>query len=265
MQRKRGMLWLTSGVLLALMAGVLTFRLLAQATEAAAQAQEVSLSPVVVAVQDIPLRSVINEAQVSIKQVPTELVPAGAAVSLIDVVGKITRQDIAAGEVILTRRLVDPTIKGRDLAFTMPEDMVVLALPANDLMSRIGALKPGDKVDLLFSLDVGGQAAEQLVTLNAIQNLEIAAMALPPALGGSPTNAKDDKSLALTNEGALLFAVSAQDALTLKFLKDSGAIMDVALRAPTSEQLLEAETVDLPYMADRYRFTTKSTSVTGGQ
>jgi len=90
-------------------------------------------------------------------------------------------------------------------------------------------------------------------------------MALPPALGGSPTNAKDDKSLTLTNEGALLFAVSAQDALTLKFLKDSGAIMDVALRAPTSEQLLEAETVDLPYMADRYRFTTKSIGATGGQ
>ena len=102
MQRKRGMLWLTSGLLLALMAGVLTFRLLAQATEAAAQAQEVSFSPVVVAVQDIPLRSVINEAQVTIKQVPMELVPAGAAVSLVDVVGKISRQDIAAGEVVLT-------------------------------------------------------------------------------------------------------------------------------------------------------------------
>ena len=116
-----------------------------------------------------------------------------------------------------------------------------------------------------FSLDVGGAGEAKIVTLNAIQNLEIAAMALPPALAGSPANAKDDKSLALTNEEALLFAVSAQDALTLKFLKDSGAIMDVALRAPTSEQLLEAETVDLPYMADRYRFTTRSIGAAGGQ
>jgi len=257
MQRKRGWIWLTSGIVLALLAGLLSFRMLAQAAAAASQAQQIEMSSVVVVVQDIPLRSVIQEGQVAVKQVPTELVPAGAAVSLADVVGKIARQEMAAGEIVLTRRLVEPTVKGRDIAFVMPEDKVVIALPASDLMSQLGFLKPGDRVDLLFTVRVPSAGEEKLVTLNAIQNLEIAAMAMPPLLSESNLNIQEEQgpTTVLSNKGALLFAVSAQDALTIKFLKDSGAILDVALRAPTSEQMLEAETVDMSYMSDRYKFS----------
>ena len=257
MQRKRGWIWLTSGIVLALLAGLLSFRMLAQAAAAASQAQQIEMSSVVVVVQDIPLRSVIQEGQVAVKQVPTELVPAGAAVSLADVVGKIARQEMAAGEIVLTRRLVEPTVKGRDIAFVMPEDKVVIALPASDLMSQLGFLKPGDRVDLLFTVRVPSVGEEKLVTLNAIQNLEIAAMAMPPLLSESNLNIQEEQgpTTVLSNKGALLFAVSAQDALTIKFLKDSGAILDVALRAPTSEQMLEAETVDMSYMSDRYKFS----------
>ncbi len=254
MQRKRGMIWLITGLLFALLAGVLTFRILAQATEAASEVQEVHLSPVVVALQDIPLRTVIEESQVSVKQIPTELVPEGAATSISDVVGKIPKQNIAAGEILLLQRLVEPTVKGKDIAFTMPEDKVVIALPASDLMSRVGFLKPGDRVDLLFTLPVPDTAGERLYTLDAIQNLEIVGMAMPPLLSKQGSG-EAQPQIALANEGVLFFAVSAQDALTIKFLKDSGAIMDIALRAPTSEQLLEAETVDLPYIFDRYQFS----------
>ncbi|HEY64584.1 MAG TPA: Flp pilus assembly protein CpaB [Caldilineae bacterium] len=254
MQRRRGMIWLLTGVLFALLAGVLTFRVLAQATATAAEVPQLDITAVVVALQDIPQRTEINESQVGIKEVPTELVPAGAATSLTDVVGKIVTQDVAAGEIILMHRLVEPTVKGRNVVFTMPEDKVIIALPASDLMSRVGFLKPGDRVDLLFSLSVPGQGTDQLYTMDVIQNLEIVGMVMPPLLAkqGDKTKVEARPSTALTNQGVLLFAVSAQDALTIKFLKDSGAIMDIALRAPTSEQRLEAETVDMSYVANRF-------------
>ncbi|MCD6289254.1 MAG: Flp pilus assembly protein CpaB [Anaerolineae bacterium] len=253
MQRRRGLIWLSTGLLLAILAGLLTFRVLTQATEAASQAQEIVTRPVVVAVQDIPMRTVINEAQVSIKEIPEEMIPSGAATAITDVVGKITRQDIAAGEVILTQRLVEPTVKGRDVALTMPEDKVIIALPASDLMSKTGFLKPGDKVDLLFSLP--DQTGEGLITVDAMQNLEIEAMVTPPLLapkGDSKSSLKP--TTALTNEGVLFFAVSAQDALTIKYLRDSGAIMDIVLRAPTSEQMLNTKAVDFSYVSNRYQF-----------
>ncbi len=268
MQRKRGWLWLTTGILLALLAGVLTFRTLEQATQAAtqAQAQEIDMRPVVVAVQDIPMRTEIKESQVAVKKVPTELVPLGAATVLDDVVGKIARQDIAAGEIVLTRRLVEPTVTGHDVVFTMPEDKVLIALPAADLMSRIGFLKPGDRVDLLFTIAVPDQKGdERLVTIDALQNLEITAIAMPPlqARASDKTKTTRRPGTILANEGVLMFAVDPQDALTLKYLKDSGAIMDVALRAPTNEQQFITEPVDRTYVEDRYQIIEPSFMLEG--
>ncbi|GAB4557702.1 MAG: hypothetical protein Kow0047_02230 [Anaerolineae bacterium] len=255
MQRKRGWLWLTTGFLMAVLAGVLTFRLLTQAVAAASEAQEIDMSPAVVALRDIPLRAVVDETAITVKQIPTELIPAGAARSIAEVVGKVSRQEIAAGEIVLTTRLVDPNIRGRDIAFVIPDDKVVFALPANDLLSKVGFLKAGDRVDLLFSLTVPSTGDDKVITINAIQNVEIMGIVAPPSLSAPGVAAPDPgRVTALSNEGVLLFAVSAQDALTLKFLKDSGAIMDVALRAPTGELLLETEPVDLMYLADRYQF-----------
>ena len=218
------------------------------------------MTPVVVAVQDIPMRTEIKESQVAVKKIPAELVPADAAKSLDEVVGKTSKWDFVAGEIILTRRLADPTLRGPDIVFTMPEDKVLIALPASDLMSRIGFLKPGDRVDLLFTISVPKPTSgDEPVTINAIQNLEIAAMAVPPLEARSGSKGIKGPATALANRGVLLFAVSPQDALTLKFLKDSGAIMDVVLRVPTSEQRFEVEAVDLPYIQDRYQITEPGT------
>ncbi len=47
--------------------------------------------------------------------------------------------------------------------------------------------------------------------------------------------------------------VSPQDALVLKYVKDSGGVLDVVLRAPGSEQPFEAGPVDFDYVINRYR------------
>jgi pilus assembly protein CpaB len=50
-----------------------------------------------------------------------------------------------------------------------------------------------------------------------------------------------------------LLALSPQDALVLKHLKDSGAVIDIVLRAPTSNQNFELDPVMPDYLIDRYR------------
>jgi hypothetical protein len=54
---------------------------------------------------------------------------------------------------------------------------------------------------------------------------------------------------------AYLLALAPQDALTLKHLNDSGAKFDFVLRAPTSTQLFELQTVNSDYLVDRYELT----------
>jgi hypothetical protein len=51
---------------------------------------------------------------------------------------------------------------------------------------------------------------------------------------------------------AILIAMEPQDALTLKHLVDMGAIIDLALRAPTWEEPFETEMVNMDYLLDRF-------------
>ena len=59
--------------------------------------------------------------------------------------------DIYPGEVVLSMRLADPDVVGENVAFVMDQDKVVFALPPEDLMSSIGMLKAGDRIDILLS------------------------------------------------------------------------------------------------------------------
>ena len=47
-------------------------------------------------------------------------------------------------------------------------------------------------------------------------------------------------------------ALSPQDALVLKHIKDAGGIIDIVLRAPTSEARFELSPVMAEYLRDRF-------------
>jgi Flp pilus assembly protein CpaB len=123
-----------------------------------------------------------------------------------------------------------------------------MAIPPADLMSKVGILKPGDHVDLLFTLNLpattaGGEAQqEEQSTFSLLQNITIAAIV------GQPT-ANNQASAA---PQALLLTIAPQDALVLKYAQDTGGILDIVLRAPGVEGPFETEPVDAGYMIDRY-------------
>jgi len=264
MKRRGGILWLSTAFILAVLAALLTMRFLNDAVPSSAPgSDDVVTAPVVVARNDVPMRTLLSDDVVVIRQVPPELVPVGAATMLEQVLGKINMSDLVMGEVVLTRRLADPAKKGVDILFTMSEDKIVIALPGNDLMSRAGLLRPGDKVDILYSLEMEAASGNGLVTFEALQNQEITAIVLPGlaaeavgglgGMGGSADVAEDMGGGSEVAGKVILLAVDPQDALVLKYLKDAGGILDFALRVPTSEQFMRTEPVTEDYLADRYR------------
>ena len=196
------------------------------------------------------------------------MAPEGAVSALAGATGKITLVELYPGEIILAQRLVDPNVISGDgrLALVLEGDDVLMAFPASDLMSRTGVLKPGDHVDLLFSLDfpanravaraaaaagsseaAGGGAAGQekeKATFDLLQNTTIAAIVTGKATEGGTQN---------TAPEGILLTVSPQDTLVLKYVKDSGGVLDVVVRAPGSEQPFEAGPVDFDYVINRYR------------
>jgi hypothetical protein len=201
-----------------------------------------------------------------------------------DVIGQISMIEMTAGEILMRHHLADPTNIGtQDLGFIIEEDQVVMAFPATDLMSQVDVLQAGDLVDILMSVEVPvlpdetsglvaseGQAAEEdetLFTFNALQRVTIQAIVIEvlpeqrttgaattttrTTLGGTPAPTATPGPERLEAQ-AILVALSQQDALVLKHLKDAGGIADIVLRAPTADRIFDLEAVSAEYLKDRY-------------
>jgi pilus assembly protein CpaB len=267
MGRKTAWIWLVLGAVLSITAGVFTYKTVSVAQSMSVAKPNVSTVPVLVLSHDVPARAVVKEKDVEVKEMPSDLVPKDAVKSKDEAVGKIARVPLLAGEVLVSDRLVSPTATGKDVAFIMPEDYVVVAIPASDLISRSDILEPGDKVDIMVSLDTGdGASNANIVTLDALQNVVIQGVLVGKISDiGNSTSAQGegngDRAKVLPPEG-LLIAVSPQDALVIKFFKDSGGMFDLALRAPTNGKASETEPVDLKYLMDRYQVELPQPSIT---
>jgi Flp pilus assembly protein CpaB len=289
--KRRGWIWIGGGIFLALLAGVLVFLVIVRATAPSGQAlmpqDEGPRVRVVVSAREIPRHTVIEATDISVKGVPAGAVPDEAMLDGVEgVVGKIAQRNISAGEVIVAGALATYTPgTGEEVAFTTLGDRVVVArenevlfaIPPLDLMST-EFLVEGNHVDVMVSLpqetkgpaprsasaeedaqEEAGGAAQELLTAYTIQNAQVAAVkydAPDVSKGAPPVPGGGEGSEADSSNGvrqALLVALDPQDALVLKHLIDKGAMIDVALRAPTSEQFFDTQPIDRDYLFDRYR------------
>ncbi|MGC8786699.1 MAG: Flp pilus assembly protein CpaB [Anaerolineae bacterium] len=252
MKRRAGCIWIAAGVVLALLAGVLAFWAVLQASsQATAPAARTPTVEVVVASRAIGMREIILPEDIEVRAAPVDIVPENAIRKVDEVVGWVTLNSLAPGEMILSSDIVSPTVQGGYFAFTMDKTKVAMAFPADDLMSSNNLLKPGDHVDLLFSIEVQETDATsgELVTFNALQNLEIAAIVQPQDLETQAKAEVGGKARPL----AIVFALDPQDALVLKHLHDMGGVVDIVLRAPEAKERFSTQPVNQKYLIDRYQ------------
>jgi len=250
-----------AGGLVAVLAGLVAmFALRSAVTTVQVPAVEAPLTrPVVVATHLVARRTVLSETDVEIRELPEDAIRSGAVVKTEDAVGRITLTELNEGEIILAQNLLEITAEGApqegevSLAEALEEDEVAVALPATDLMSRFGVVMPGDKVDILFSVNVVGKTLEEevprggLVALTTVQDLEILQI-----VALKPTVVEEGEEGEQPSERLLILIADPQQAVIIKYLKDSGGVIDFALRAPTSEQLFDTEPVTINYLARRY-------------
>ncbi len=116
---------------------------------------------VVVAKLPIPVGYRLTEDMLVIEQRPTTNVALQGGyvfTDVSDVVGKIARVQIARGQEILTPMLaLDPTDVaqfGSDLALFIPFGEVAVAFPIDAESGAAFAMRPGDKVDLIMTMQV---------------------------------------------------------------------------------------------------------------
>jgi Flp pilus assembly protein CpaB len=238
-------LWFAGGLLLAGIAGVLAFVTLLQAANARQAVPEAPTVQVLVAARDLPLHTVLAEGDVTRREVAPEMVPEDALTDPEEAVGQMVVVDIARDEVILRRRLLEPDYLGPNVALVMDPERVVIAFPIFDLLSTLDILRPGDRVDMVFTVvpsTMGPELSEAKTTLTVMSDVVVAAVVrgADGQQDGAPR--------------ALLLAFEPQDALTVKYFQDIGAGVDLLLRSPAAaEGPFETVPVDADYVLQRFR------------
>jgi Flp pilus assembly protein CpaB len=237
-------LWIAAGLLLALIAGAATFVFIAQMSVSNQPAPEPPKQQVLVAARDLPLRTVLAAGDLKLQEVPPEMVPEGAVTDVQEAVGMLTMVDMTRGEIILASRLIAPDYVGPKAAFVMDPARVIVAFAATDLLGSLDVVRPGDRVDLMFTFDFSAarpdiQSARN--TLFVLQDVGVAAVIRGQGEGNQAGPPR-----------AFLFALDPQDALTLKAFRDQGGAADLALRSPSAEGEWESVPVDGDYLLERY-------------
>jgi len=248
--RRGGFFLILLGLVLAAAAGLSVFQL----SQKSAQAAKVEMVKVVVMAQDVPERTVLEAGSLAVKTVPAELVPPGAITEPSEAIGKMAAARLYAGEVLLAAKLA-ATNGQSGLSYTLAPGQVVITWPASDIITT-GAIHAGDTVDVLVTRIPPDERAstgepvtkDPVTTQTTMQNLRVLAVgSVAPAVQSS--NKEDSSSVPLVT-----FAVSHQDAVILKALKDSQQFkLEMVLRAAGDDKIVETEPVTLDSLLEKYR------------
>ena len=238
-----------AGLFLAVTAGVMAFITIQRVMNAPKAVEEPPRVKALVAARDIATHTLVADQDVTLRDVPPELVPEGGLADPREAVGKLTTRDIARGEIILGCDLLAPDYVGPQAALVMDPKQVIIAFPAGDLLSSSDVVRPGDRVDLMFTFDfskTNPEMATNLTALTVLQDVRVAGIIYGPA-------AEQQKVSGHGPARALLLALDPQDALVLKYFRDAGAAVDLALRSPAAQGPFEVTPVDDEYLLQRYR------------
>jgi Flp pilus assembly protein CpaB len=275
-QRKRlGYILIGGGLMLALLVGFMVY---SQVSEAERVKASLPTARVVIATADIPPHSEIAASMVNVRTVPDELVQAGSATKVEDVVGKFTPDAITKGAVINTQKIGPVAVKNAP-SFRIEKGKVMYVMPVSFAgsqfsLAQVNALRSGDRVDLLYTTinSPQGLTADQrdevrsnpipyLQTRIMLQDLRIQEIgsyasdgSLVPATG-DPSAKGATPSISGAN---IIFIVKPEEALVLKWLKDAATYykdsnIEMVLRSPADEEQADNNlVVNFNYMREKY-------------
>lgn len=257
-KRRTGVLLIVVGIVIAAAVGLSVY----VTVQKGSGPVTIPMRNVVVATLSIPERTVLQDASLELRSVPADLVPGGALTSLDQVVGRMNYVPIFPNQVILTPMLADT--KGQSgVSFTLEKGEVLISFPATDIVNT-GSVRAGDRVDILVTIrppdlsassQTGSPGAEDPrpnavkvdTTQFNLQNLRVVTIgALASSTPRAQSRGTDPSEL-------ITFAVSRENALILKALKDSPeVVVELALRAAGDEETQKTAPVTIDGLVQKY-------------
>jgi Flp pilus assembly protein CpaB len=246
------------------------------------------MTEAVVALQDIPAYTDIPAEAVGMREIAqskltNHLLAAEA------VVGQRAGRTILRGSFIMSDWIVDPEAvvrEGKNASLNITPDAegrprVAMAFETTELGGVAGAIQNGDFVDILISYQLVDTELELpeakppalegcpvdcpqpqvLLAQLLLQDVEVyrvGAWLIPtptPAPEGEEAAPEEAPVAEPIRSKTLTLLVTQQDALVLKFARESGASIDLVLRGLDDHARARTETVSLQYVMARFEIT----------
>lgn len=195
----------------------------------------VSLKPLVIVKTNIPARSVIEAGQLVIKDVPEQGYPQGGYSTIQNIVGSVALLNLSTGDLIVSSMLEHQNSQnsingstGSNTALTVPDGKRAVAIPIA-LVSGVGyAVKPGDHVDILVTMDIKDSSPNsQAVTVTSLAAQDVLVLSVGESITGDKAKV-DTKSYTL--------ALSVPQALVVTFASEKGSLR-LLLRNPANKEI----------------------------
>jgi len=216
--RKRKLLLIAAA--LGLMAAVLTYTFI-RTIEDTGDVQEVREVGVMIANTDIPSGTEVTAGMLRLAQVAETARHPDAARTPNQVIGRITKVPIVRGEQVLDSRLLPAGVRP-SLTFVIPSGTRPISVAVNEVVGVAGFVKPGDRVDVLATMD--SPDSDSAVTTTVLQNVEVLAIA-------QDMEERVDKEPKVTTTVTL--AVTLAEAQRLTLAEETG-VLRLALRPETA-------------------------------
>ncbi|OLN33639.1 Flp pilus assembly protein CpaB [Desulfosporosinus metallidurans] len=222
--------------LLALICGLIAAGSMYFYLHGATRNPSVSLKPLVVVKTNIQARSVIEASQLVVKDVPVQGYPQGGFSSIQNVVGSVALLNLSAGDLVLSamlQRLNTQTSDTRNpaggtTALTVPDGKRAVAIPIG-LVSGVGyAVKPGDHVDILVTMDIKDSSPNpQVVTATTLAAQDVLVLSVGESITGDKAKV-DTKSYTM--------ALSVPQAMAVTYGSEKGSLR-LLLRNPANSNI----------------------------
>ncbi len=212
--------------------------------------QNAQLKPLVVAVQNIPSRTVLQPSQLEIKNIPVAGYPQGGASSLQEVSGKILLVGVKKGDILLSPMLEGSSNSGsyanassNSYSLAVPEGKRALAIPMN-LVGSVGyKVQPGDHVDVLVTIDVKDGQDNKTITTLAAQDVLVL----------NTGNNTSKEGVQAASSGAYILALNVSQAMSVTLGSEKGSIR-LLLRNPANKETWNEAPIDSRIYSDSNYF-----------
>jgi pilus assembly protein CpaB len=184
MQNRRGLILIGLALVMGITAAWFTQRLISEPTSSPASVRTL---PVVVVRSDVPVATSLSSQHLDTFDWPADHVPRGAVHSADQLVGRVARRPIAAGEPVLEMALFDAGTSG-GLPALIADGRRAITVKVDNIIGVAGFVQPGARVDVMATLRRVDKSDALPYSKIILQNIRVLAadQKLEQATAGDP-------------------------------------------------------------------------------